>query len=512
MKHCNYIFLVLYVALFASCSKNYQIPQNAQKAVESVRIYPDYTNIVIPPNIAPLNFMVRNTGSEFVAVVKCGNHQILAGADEDGKIMFDSTAWRQQLSVCKGKKMDVTLYIKRETGWIVLPSYFIQVAEEPVDAYLTYRLIEPGYELYRQLGIYQRNLTTFDVHTVYENNRKYHANENHCINCHNFQNYNANTMLFHVRGNMGGTLIAKDGKVEKINPKNDSILGSCVYPSWNPRHNWVIFSSNKTGQTFHLLNKEKTEVIDSGSDLVFYNADTKQISNVLKTPIDMETFPCWNPAGNRVYYCVCRRPEFVNIPDSMRARDIVINYNHVRYNLMSIPFDEKTQTFGKPQLEYDCVSHGKSCSVPRVSPDGRYVLFTLGDYGQFHIWHKSSDLYVKDLKTGRVYPMKASNSKDVDSFHSWSSNGRWFVFSSRRNDGSFTRPYFAYFDHNGQSHKAFMLPQKDPEQNLLLFKSYNVPELTRNAVKFTFKQFHDAIYNHVDGTPATYKEIRQGMK
>ena len=174
---------------------------------------------------------------------------------------------------------------------------------------------------------------------------------------------------------------------------------------------------------------------------------------------------------------------------------------------MSIPFDEKTQTFGEPRLEVDCAAMGKSVSVPRVSPDGRYVLFTLGDYGQFHIWHKSSDLYVKDLQTGKVYPMKASNSGDVDSFHSWSSNNRWFVFSSRRDDGSFTRPYIAYFDRNGQSHKAFINPQKDPEHNLLLFKSYNVPELTRNAVPYQFKEFRDAIYQQ-KGTPVTYREIR----
>ena len=175
MRHCNCFFIFLCVIAFASCNHSYQIPQNAKPIGESLHIYPDYTNIVIPPNIAPLNFMVRNAGKEFVAVVKCGNQQIVSGAGEDGKIMFDSTAWRSQLASCKGKKMDVSLYVKREAGWIVFKSYFIQVSAEPIDAYLTYRLIEPGYELYRQLGIYQRNVTTFDVHTIYENNRKYHG-------------------------------------------------------------------------------------------------------------------------------------------------------------------------------------------------------------------------------------------------------------------------------------------------------------------------------------------------
>ncbi len=136
----------------------------------------------------------------------------------------------------------------------------------------------------------------------------------------------------------------------------------------------------------------------------------------------------------------------------------------VRYNVMSVPFDARTRTFGAPRLEVDCRTMGKSGTLPRISPDGRYLLITLGDFGQFHIWHKSSDLWVKDLKTGAFYPLRAANSPEVDSYHTWSSNGRWIVFSSRRLDGNFTRPCIAYFDRNGQAHKAFLLPQEDPEE------------------------------------------------
>ncbi len=509
MKHAFiYAFVSLCMLSLAACRHQYKVPAAFDKATEKLQIYPDYTNVVIPPNIAPLNFMIRNNGDEFVVQMKCGTHELVAGAGSNGKIAIDSTGWRNMLDKSKGRAIAVTVYAHNGDGWKAYPPYTLSVAPEPIDAWLSYRLIEPGYELYRQLGLYQRNLTTFDEHTIYENNRKYSDGENHCVNCHNYKNGDAATMMFHVRSNMGGTLIAKDGKIEKINMKTDSIISSAVYPSWHPRHNWLVFSSNKTGQTFHLLDKEKIEVIDHASDLIFYNADTKEISNILKTSCDMETFPCWNPAGNRVYYCVAHMPSFAQTPDSLHSLEVVNNYNKLHYNLMSIPFDESTQSFGEPEMELDCDAIGKSASVPRVSPDGRYVLFTLADYGQFHIWHKSSDLYVKDLQTGKVYPLTASNSKDVDSFHSWSSNSRWFVFSSRRDDGSFTRPYIAYFDRNGQSHKAFMLPQEDPEYSLLLFKSYNVPELSRNAVPYTPEQFKSAIYEQ-QGTAVTYKEIRK---
>jgi hypothetical protein len=53
-----------------------------------------------------------------------------------------------------------------------------------------------------------------------------------------------------------------------------------------------------------------------------------------------------------------------------------------------------------------------------------------------------------------------------------------------------------------------MLPQEDPEQNIMLFKSYNVPELTKDAVPFTYEQFKEAIYNQ-EGDTVTYKELRK---
>ena len=144
--------------------------------------------------------------------------------------------------------------------------------------------------------------------------------------------------------------------------------------------------------------------------------------------------------------------------------------------------------------------------MPRVSPDGRYVLFTMADYGQFHIWHKNADLYVKDLQTGEVRPLTPANSEYADSYHTWSSNGRWIVVASRREDNNYSRVFIAYFDKDGQAHKAFLLPQEDPEHNILLEKSYNVPELTKNAVPVTPEELKKAIYDDDAAQKVSYKK------
>ena len=495
--------------LLTGCGKTYTVPEGAADNGKDVVLYPDYTGVTVPPNIAPLNFIVKGEAEEYVVQVKANGKDIMiSGGSDDGVVQFDSTEWRNALTSNKGKSLDVTVYELAEDGWTKYKPYKIYVAEEDIDPYLSYRLIEPGYEMYRHIGLYQRNLTTYDQWPIYENNRVEETDENHCVNCHNYQNYGGKNMLFHVRANMGGTLIAKDGKIEKLNFKNDSILGSAVYPSWHPKRNFIAFSSNRTGQAFHMLDNEKIEVLDYGSDLLFYNADTHEVSNVLKTADDMETFPAWAPDGKKLYYCCAPAPGLGAMPDSGKVDYVLRNYREIRYNVMSVTFDEQTMTFGDPQMEVDCVQLGKSATVPRVSPDGKWLLFTLGDFGQFHIWHKSSDQYVKNLETGEIYPLTEANSPDVDSYHSWSSNGRWIVFSSRRDDGSYTRPYIAYFDKQGKPRKAFMLPQEDPVQNLMLLKSYNVPELTREPAHYSFQDFKDAIYTQNPGTDIKYKELR----
>lgn len=495
---------ILYIALVAlmliSCGqKSYQVPTVFEERQTQANIYPDYKDITIPENIAPLNFMVENVQG-MVAVLKGQNGQELVVSGID-RIDMDTTAWRTLLKENAGGKVNVEVYTLEGEKWYKHASHSLSVAE-PIDVYLSYRLIEPGYELYRQLGIYQRCLENFVQKPIYENNRSYDDGHNHCINCHNFQNYNTDRMLFHVRSNHGGTILINGDKATKIQIKDPNILAAGVYPSWHPTKNLICFSTNKTGQTFHMYHEEKIEVVDTDSDLLLYDADRNEIKNILSTDY-FETFPCWAPTGDRLYFCAAYVPEVVGVPDSLRAQLITTNYEKIHYNLMSMPYNMEKDSFGTPEVVVDAAQNGKSVTFPRVSPDGKYVLYAEGDYGQFHIWHKSSDLWVKDLQADTCYALTAANSDDVDSYHSWSSNGRWIVFSTRRMDGNYTRPFIAYFGKDGKAHKAFCLPQRDPEHNVLLMKSYNVPELSKNAVKVSTKTLHDVVYN-TEGETAKY--------
>lgn len=340
----------LTTTLFVACgTKEYKVPAESTHTDSEAMLYPDYTNTVVPPNIAPLNFMLRDSLATGVVVQLRGEKggELVAGAGKDLKVEMDTTEWRRLLGDNRGADIQAIVYAKREGGWVKYNPYTLTVAEEEIDSYLSYRLIEPGYELYRQLGIYQRNLTNWDEQPIYENNRTYEDANNHCINCHNYQNYSTENMLFHVRANHGGTMIVQGGQAKKVQIKGDSILTSGVYPSWHPTLPLVALSTNKTGQAFYLNGRDKIEVMDEASDLLLYDVEQDRVQLVLNADTLLETFPAWNPTGDYLYYCVAREP----FPEQdwgkgEQARKIMTYYDLMHYDIRRLPFDAETRTFG----------------------------------------------------------------------------------------------------------------------------------------------------------------------
>jgi Tol biopolymer transport system component len=181
---------------------------------------------------------------------------------------------------------------------------------------------------------------------------------------------------------------------------------------------------------------------------------------------------------------------------------------------------------------FDAEALDKSATLPRISPDGRFLMFTLGDYGVFHIWHGMADLWMADLEanltssesapqsspegdtivpdsteapSGTVRgasPLTALNSPSVESYHSWSSNGRWVIFSSRRNDGNYTRPFIAHIDKDGRATKPFELPCSDPDYHRQFMKCYNVLEFMKGPVTMKPREFADVLKG--DAVPVKY--------
>ena len=162
------------------------------------------------------------------------------------------------------------------------------------------------------------------------------------------------------------------------------------------------------------------------------------------------------------------------------------HFKDEQYNLCKIGFDPETGKFGeKVDTIFNAVAMGKSLTWPRPSYDGKYIMFTLLDYGYFSIWHKESNQWLLDLQTGEARELKEINSDEADSYHNWNLNSHWVVFTSRRDDGLYSRLYLTCIDEQGRFSKPFVLPQRHPKEYYSeSIYSFNVPDFTKTKVVF----------------------------
>jgi hypothetical protein len=477
----QYILSVLAIGIlfFISCKTELH---NTQKEDRKPVIEPDYSEVTIPPNIAPMNFSIMEKGDFFNVIATSGlsGYQIKIKSS-DGLIRFSQNNWKKLVEESKGDSIEFRISASKMQDGVIVgydPFYMI-VAKEKIDPYLVYRLIYPGYYSWSNIKIVQRSLESFSEESLIENQ----IIEKNCANCHSFNNNSAERFLIHIRGSLGGTYFVENGKITRTDPKIDAMPGGATYPSWHPDGRFVAFSSNQVRQSFYSLTGKNIEVYDLVSSLVLYDRKSNEIISITDpdTTKFLQTFPSWSPDGKYLYFC--RALQVINSSDP--SLDQIQN---THYDLARKSFDPDSRSFGNTEIIFNASEIKKSASFPRISPDGKYLVFTLADYGTFPIWHKEADLYSINLTSGLTGKMNI-NSNETESYHSWSSNGKWLVFSSKRLDGRSARPYFTYIDSLGNQGKEFVLPQKDPSQYSRMLESFNIPELVNGRIKVKPRDF-----------------------
>ena len=466
----NIIYILLSLVLFSACKETVS---NARQESNLPLIYPDYIGVTIPVNIAPLNFNMTDEKALCIDAVITDKHGNNLHSQGEESVDFDLDDWRTLLSQNAGDSLSVTVSAKYDDGWHTYRPFSIYVSPDSIDYGICYRLIAPGYEVWSKMGIYERDLSSFDERPLIENTQF-----EGCVNCHSFNRGNPADMSLHIRGPHGATLLRHNGgPLDAYNTKTDETLGFCVYPYWHPSGRYIAYSTNATSQLFHNADPNRIEVFDTASDLQVYDVENNELllSTLLKQDSIYETYPVFSADGRSLYFCAARA-----IPEGSHELD------SIHYNLCRVDFDPATGRFGNEiETIVDAASQHQSVSFPRPSYDGRFLCYTLSDYGQFSIWHHEADLYLLDLSTGESRPMTGANSDDTESFHNWSTNSRWLLLSSRRDDGLFTRPYFCHVDAQGVVSKAFMLPQRNPRRFYRdRFLSFNVPDFIIAPTRF----------------------------
>lgn len=497
MKKLFLHIMALPLLLAVACSPS--VPSEYSERDSMPAIYPDYTDVTVPCNIAPLTFRVNDSAGEHVTRFTSGESVVVVGGSDIAVSIED---WTELMNSASGNSVKVEIFSCEDGEWSAYRPFYFNVSADSIDRYISYRLIPPSYVAYENLSISQRDLTCYDEEVIYSNRLISAEPVGQCINCHAYKNYRTDNMQFHVRQHLGGTVFVHNGNVKKVDMKTDSTISAGVYPSFNPKYDVVAYSVNNTGQVFHTRNPNKVEVQDKASDVIVYDPVRETVAHVANSPEHLEVFPCWSPDGTTLYYCSAH---FEHTDTSMTVEaEMIIRYKEVKYDVLRRSWNPETGEFGPVDTVFVASALGKSATFPRISPDGRYMLFALAEYGCFHIWHRDADLYVMDLDTKAMWPLEKANSPFPESYHVWSSTGRWILFASRREDTNYSRLYIAHMNEDGTSDKAFLLPQSTPAFYDFFDRSYNVPEFMVEKVEITPHEFAEV----VKGEPVKVKYSR----
>ena len=485
MKHL-FLSLCLCVSVFLlSCSSG---PDNPTQASQLPEIYPDYMGVTIPADIAPLNFNFSDETIDRMDVIVKGSkggelHVNGEWAD------FDIDEWHALTEQNQGGKLTVTVCTEKDGQWTQYKDFDIFVSEAHLDDWgLTYRRIKPGYEVGGDIGIYQRELGSFDEYAIITET----VVPGRCFNCHTANRTNPNRLTMQMRGEGGGTMIQKDGHQMWVETKTDSTKAAGSYSYWHPQGDYVALAVNSVHQAFFTGTGQRIEVYHTFSNVEVLDTRTNELilSPLLQTD-DLEIFPAFSHDGKWLYYSTskpCRVPA---------------EYEKVKCSLCRIAFDAEKGVFGET---VDTLLNGpatdKSYVLARPSYDGRWLMYCASSRGNFPVSQNDADLWLMDLKTGESRELKELNTPQRESYHNWSENSRWFVFSSKREDGMYTKLYLATIDEQGRVSKPFLLPQRHPRKFYRdMMDAYNCPDFTKSKVELdaheAYRQVFDNKREHV---------------
>lgn len=463
MKHILPLYSIC-LLMVSSCHE----PYNVTSINELPAIYPNYIDVTIPYNIAPLNFAMADYSFSYIrATIKDADGDSIVAQGTEAN--FDIEQWHQILSQNKGKDISVSVCAQKNDKWYSFRNFNISISSFSLsDKQITYRRIAPGYGQYGAMGIYKRNVSDFSEQPIIVNS----LSEGMCVNCHNSNRTNSQQFTFHVRGVNGATIVGNNNNVDILESINKITNSSLVYPSWHSTGRFIAFSTNQTAQMFHSHDINRIEVYDKKSDIVVYDViNNRLITDSIIMHNDMsENCPAFSANGDSLY--------FISAP----TRNYPSEAKQQKYDLYRIAFDSISgHIYGNIDTIFSASDNGKSISWPSTCPRNQFITFAVADYGYFSIWHQESDIYIADLHSGVIRPINEICSNRAESYPKWSTDGRWLLFVSRRDDGLHSRLYISQLKDNGTFTKPFMLPQINPKQYYLnQFDSFNTPDFVHD--------------------------------
>ncbi|HID09958.1 MAG TPA: hypothetical protein EYP17_01475, partial [Candidatus Latescibacteria bacterium] len=307
------------------------------------------------------------------------------------------------------------------------------------------------------------------------------ARRKYCFNCHTFSSKlgDEGKLAIQVRYMAEGNydlrvylgiydIVSREGWKVRL----PFSIQMSTFLSWSPDGEKLAFSANQQLVTLHPVVYETQFAGEPTSDIAIYDLsrNTAYLLSGASEPDLLEIYPRWTPSGDSLVFA---------------AAPAGFHPARVKYDLFVVPFNGGKG--GTPEPIPDASQNGRSNYYPRFSPDGNWFSFCRSGGGS--LIKSSSDIYImhSDLK-GPAQLLECNVDFAADSWHSWSSNSKWLVFASKRDDGIYARLYFTYIDEEGHAHPAVRLPVKDPP-----LASYNIPEFVAHRPPIPERGLYEAI-------------------
>jgi tetratricopeptide (TPR) repeat protein len=402
----------------------------------------------------------------------------------------DAETWKQIREECdrSGATVTITGFRKgRPQDVLSTGRITMSVSEDPVAAPIFYRDV-PLCPAKTRLGIIEPlpkgtlPLITWRLRDVSKpESRVVMKDVPTCANCHTFSR-DGKTLGMDVDGPDGdkGTYMVAPVKKKMVIKGKDLITWNS-FPDRPRGHRTIGFLSqispdgqyavttvNESVYVANFTNYKFLQVFyPTRGILAYYSRRTGEMKALpgADDPAYVHCDPTWSPDGKHLVFAraMARDPypadgamaEYANDPKEVP----------IQYDLYRIPFDDGRG--GTPEPIAGASQNGMSNTFPKISPDGRWIVFVKCRNGQ--LMRPDSRLWIVPTAGGQAREMRC-NTPLMNSWHSFSPNGRWMVFSSKCNT-PYTQMFLTHLDEDGRDSPAILIPNSTAAN-----RAVNLPE------------------------------------
>ncbi len=444
--------------------------QEARQYAPLTVLYPE-NDTVFPPEIVACTFSWRDDGG------KSDNWLVLVGFGNDPERMaflssqteWTPTAgeWESIKQRCRGTQAELTvLGFRRAAPGQILSRGRVNIttSEDPVGAPLFYREVNlPFAEAVKDPS---RIRWRFGAISSPEPPRVVLEHLPVCGNCHSFSgDGRVLGMDVDYANNKGSYVITHVAKQMALTPSE--IMTWDDYRKEDGQKTLGLLSQvSPDGQTVVSTVKDKS-VFVAKPDLAFsqlffpvkgilvvYHRGSRAFQALpgADDPQYVQSNPTWSPDGKYIVFARSKAYELRNRTGEpgllMNEEDCAVFVRDGKpftYDLSRIPYNNGQG--GKAEPLAGASRNGRSNYFPKYSPDGKWIVLCRAR--NYMLLQPDSELYIIPAEGGEARRLRCNTAR-MNSWHSWSPNSRWLVFSSKVNS-PYTQLFLTHIDERGES-------------------------------------------------------------